>query len=91
MPVAVLGAEESWPLATKLGIHWFGSPYLPVPVWPVPLPTHYRIHYGAPIYLHHTASDADDPAVVAAAAARARSALERQLEDLRMVRRGVFR
>ncbi len=93
VPVALLGAEESWPLATKLGMRWFGSPYLPVPAWPLPLPTHYRILYGKPIYLHrdHAVSDADDPDVVAAAAARVRDVLEHQIEDLRMVRRGLFR
>lgn len=93
VPVAIVGAEESWPLATKLGVHWFGTPYLPVPAWPLPLPAHYHIQYGPPIYLDrgHGARDADDPAIVAAAAARVRTALERQIEDLRMVRRGVFR
>jgi len=93
VPVAIVGAEESWPLAAKLGMRWLGIPYLPIPAWPLPLPTHYRIHYGAPIHLdrdHHPA-DADDPAIVAAAAARARGMIERQIEDLRMARRGIFR
>jgi 1-acyl-sn-glycerol-3-phosphate acyltransferase len=93
VPVAIIGPEESWPLATKLAVHWFGSPYLPLPAWPLPLPTHYHILYGAPIYLHleHTAADAHDPDFVAAAAARVHDVLARQIEDARMVRRGLFR
>lgn len=93
VPVAILGAEESWPLATKLGLRWFGAPYLPIPAWPLPLPVHYHMYYGAPIHLDsdHVAADADDPEIVAAAAARVRCVLERQIEDLRMVRRGLFR
>jgi len=91
VPVAILGAEESWPLMTKLGLHWFGAPYVPVPAWPVPLPTHYRIQYGTPILLGDDARDADDPEIVAAGAARVRAVIERQLQDLRMARRGIFR
>jgi 1-acyl-sn-glycerol-3-phosphate acyltransferase len=91
IPVAILGAEESWPLAAKLGIHWFGAPYLPIPAWPVPLPAHYHIQYGSPIELDPVADHADDPALVAAAAARVRTAVERQINDLRMARRGIFR
>lgn len=92
IPVAIVGAEESWPLAGNLGWHWLGIPYLPIPAWPLPLPTHYRIHYGVPIRLDrdHPTPDADDPVIVAAAAARARAMLERQIEDLRMARRGVL-
>ena len=93
VPVAMVGAEESWPLAIKLGIRWFGTPYLPIPAWPLPLPAHYRIYYGAPIHLDHghVATDADDPAIVAAASVRVREVLEGLIRDLRMCRRGVFR
>jgi len=93
VPVAIVGSEESWPLAAKLGMRWFGAPYLPIPAWPLPLPTHYFIHYGAPFHFHfdHVTADADDPAIVATAAARIRAVVEHQLENLRMARRGVFR
>ena len=94
VPVAVLGAEESWPLAAKLrGVRAFGAPYWPIPLSPLPLPAHYHIRYGAPIELHHdrVASDADDPAIVAAAAAEVRTALERSIDDARIARRGIFR
>lgn len=39
VPVAIIGAEESWPLLGKLrGLRAFGAPYLPIPATPVPLP-----------------------------------------------------
>ena len=40
---AIVGAEESWPLLGKLRAHVFGSPYLPIPATPIPLPVRYRI------------------------------------------------
>jgi len=93
IPAAILGAEESWPLAGKLGLHWFGAPYVPIPAWPLPLPAHYQIRYGSPIHLDAPAGQVDDPARTAAtaAAARVRSVVERQLDDMRMARRGIFR
>ena len=92
VPVAIVGAEESWPVGVKLGVRWFGAPYVPLPAWPLPLPAHFHIAYGAPIELHrdHVAADADDPAIVSAAAARVREVVEIQLDDLRTARRGVF-
>ncbi|MBV8762908.1 MAG: acyltransferase family protein [Deltaproteobacteria bacterium] len=94
LPVAILGAEESWPLAAKtLRVRPFGAPYWPIPYVPLPLPTHYRIQYGAPIQLDrdHVAADADDPHVVAAAAERVRAALQQLVTDQRNARRGWFR
>ena len=79
VPVAIIGAEESWPIAVKLrGVHAFGAPYLPIPASPVPLPVHYRIHYGAPVVLHDDLPPhaADDPEVLARAAGRTRAAVE---------------
>lgn len=92
VPVAIVGAEESWPLATKLAIRVFGSPYLPVPATPVPLPAHYHIRYGEPIFLAGGAHRAiDDPDIIANAATRVQVALERLLDDTLRARRGVFR
>jgi 1-acyl-sn-glycerol-3-phosphate acyltransferase len=93
VPVAIVGAEESWPLATKLHLRWFDSPYLPIPAWPLPLPTHYRLRYGPAIDLgrDHVAADADDPAIVHDAAARVRDTVEQMLDELRRSRHGVFR
>lgn len=43
IPAAIVGAEESWPLALRLPVRAFGSPYLPVPMSPVPLPARFFI------------------------------------------------
>ena len=91
VPVAILGAEESWPVVTKLGIRAFGAPYLPIPLCPLPLPVHYEIRYGTPIRHALSPSDADDPEAVAALAQQTCTALEQQIADARIVRRGVFR
>jgi 1-acyl-sn-glycerol-3-phosphate acyltransferase len=94
VPAAIVGSEESWPLAMKLPtLHAFGAPYLPIPLVPLPLPARYRIIYGAPLQLDRGLApcDADDPAIVAARADEVRRALQRLLDDARVVRRGVFR
>jgi len=91
VPAAVIGAEESWPVVTRVrGFHGFGAPFLPVPLSPLPLPVQHRIRYGAPIELHRDfpPDAADDPAVVAAAAARIRAAVEALIADERAARRG---
>jgi len=78
VPVAIIGAEESWPLLGRIdGVRAFGAPYLPIPVSPVPLPVRFHLHYGAPLELHHDlpVGAADDPRVVAAAAGRVRDAM----------------
>lgn len=82
VPVAIVGAEESWSLAWRLPVHAFGVPYLPVPRSPVPLPVRFRVRYGAPIELHrdHAPAAADDPAVVEGAARRTRDAVRGLLE-----------
>jgi 1-acyl-sn-glycerol-3-phosphate acyltransferase len=92
LPVALLGAEESWPLLGKVPlVRAFGAPYVPVPASPVPLPTHFHIRYGAPMRLGETAADAEDPGIVTSAATDVRLALEHLIADARDARRGVFR
>jgi 1-acyl-sn-glycerol-3-phosphate acyltransferase len=94
IPVAVIGAEESWPVIAKLrGVHVFGAPYLPIPASPVPLPAHYHIRYGAPLHLDHgrVVADAADPEIVAAAALQVRAALDQLVGETRRARHGVFR
>ena len=91
VPVAILGAEESWPIAFRVrGLHPFGAPYLPVPASPVPLPVRYHIHYGAPLALHDGLAPgaADDPAVVADAARRVREAVAKLIHEGLQDRRG---
>ena len=92
VPVAVVGAEESWPLLGKLhGIHSFHIPYIPIPATPLPLPTRYHIRYGAAMVLGHAADDADDPDRVASAARDVRIRLEDLLADTLRERAGVWR
>jgi 1-acyl-sn-glycerol-3-phosphate acyltransferase len=91
VPVAIIGAEESWPLLTKLGSRAFGVPYVPIPMAPLPLPVRYHIRYGAPIEPPQRAADADDPGVVQRLAADARRAVERLLATGLASRPGVFR
>jgi 1-acyl-sn-glycerol-3-phosphate acyltransferase len=92
VPVAIVGAEESWPIAVKIPAHPFGAPYLPVPASPLPLPVRYHIRYGEPLALHAgLAGDAaDDPELVAAAALRTRAALQDLLASALAARKGVF-
>jgi 1-acyl-sn-glycerol-3-phosphate acyltransferase len=93
VPVAIIGAEEAWPLLGKLRLHVFGSPYLPIPASPLPLPVRVHLRYGAPLELHRgcTPADAADPEIVAAAAANTRRALEQLVDDGLRARGGVFR
>jgi 1-acyl-sn-glycerol-3-phosphate acyltransferase len=92
VPVAIVGAEESWPLLAKLrGIRAFGVPFLPIPASPIPLPVHYHIRYGTPIRFDHAPSDANDPGIVTSAAIDVRVAVQALLEATLEARRGVFR
>lgn len=90
VPVAIIGAEESWPLAVRLGVRLFGAPYLPLPVTPLPMPVRIDLHYGEPLALHELGfTDPDDPAVTAAAAARTRAAVEALIATARAARRAA--
>jgi 1-acyl-sn-glycerol-3-phosphate acyltransferase len=93
IPVAIVGAEEQWPQIGRISsFHLFGAPYLPIPASPVPLPVHYRIHYGAPIDLRAQCGGGPDLSAetVARAAAMTRAALEKLLGEALSARRGVF-
>lgn len=94
VPVAIVGAEESWPVAVRLrALRAFGAPYVPIPASPLPLPARYHLRYGAPIDLAHGRldRDADDPEIVAEGAERVRAALEVLLERTLAARTRVFR
>lgn len=93
LPVGIIGAEEQWPLLGRInGIHAFGSPYLPIPASPVPLPVRYHIHYGEPLVLHEDFGDdaAEDPEQVKRAAERVRERVQALLEKGLKERTGVF-
>lgn len=88
IPAAVVGAEESWPMAKKLaGVRWFGAPYIPIPASPVPLPIKIYIRYGQPIRFDRLAAEADDPAIAAHEAGHVRATLEQLIEDTLAERR----
>ena len=98
VPAAVVGAEEQMPQVLRL--EWLGrllgTPYVPVPLTPVPLPVRYHLRYGAPLLLHEELGApgpeaADLPELVERAAARVRAAVEALLRDALAERRGVFR
>lgn len=92
VPVAIVGAEEAWPVAVRLPLHVFGAPYLPVPATPLPLPVRLRLRYGAALALHALppGPDLDDePAALEAAARRTRAALQQLLEDTLAERRAA--
>ncbi len=92
IPVAIIGAEEQWPLLTRIdGVSLFGAPYLPVPMVPFPLPVRYHIHYGEPILFDETPEAADDPDVVERAALRVKRAVQQLIETGLAQREGVFR
>jgi 1-acyl-sn-glycerol-3-phosphate acyltransferase len=92
VPVAVVGAEESWPVLAKLhGVHAFHIPYVPIPATPIPLPSHYHIRYGAPMELGQVPDDADDPDLVASAALDVRIAVEDLLAIALRERAGIWR
>ncbi len=94
VPVGIVGAEEQMPqLARIRAPKGTPIPYIPVPATLVPLPVRYHIHYGAPIPVHedYTPDQADDPSVVAEAAARVKAAVQGLLEKGLAERKGIFR
>jgi 1-acyl-sn-glycerol-3-phosphate acyltransferase len=92
IPIAIIGAEESWPLVAKIrALRLFGAPYLPIPASPIPLPARYHIRYGPPLGGDRDPSEAADPQVVQAVADAARTEVERLIERGLAERHGVFR
>lgn len=89
VPVAIVGVEESWPLLAKLPARIFKA--LPIPATPLPLPTRYHIRYGTPCMLAEKPADADNPVLVAAAAAKVRGEVESLVARMVATRQGVFR
>lgn len=94
VPVAVVGAEEALPLLGR--ITWFaksvGIPYVPVtPTFPwlgpaglLPLPSKWRIQFGAPIDLDAYGPDAaDDRLLVGRLAEQVRATVQAMVDELR--------
>jgi 1-acyl-sn-glycerol-3-phosphate acyltransferase len=94
VPTAVIGAEEAWPLIARIDrFHWFGAPFLPIPLVPLPLPVRCHVHYGEPIALHerYSTADADDPDATSAAADIVKQAVAALIARGRQQRKGLFR
>jgi 1-acyl-sn-glycerol-3-phosphate acyltransferase len=99
IPVAIVGAEEATPMLARFS--WlaraFGMPHLPItPLFPLlgpagllPLPSKWRVRFGAPIDLGSEggAADADDRLLVARCADAIRDKVQTMIDDL-LVERG---
>jgi 1-acyl-sn-glycerol-3-phosphate acyltransferase len=100
VPVAVVGAEEIYPLVGRLkGIgKLMGAPYLPVtPFFPllgplglIPLPTKWQIRFGKPIVLETAASLRLDGTAVRAMAEQVRRRVQTMVRGLLRERDSVF-
>jgi 1-acyl-sn-glycerol-3-phosphate acyltransferase len=102
VPIAIVGAEEIHPLLGSVG--WpaklVGLPYLPLtPTFPwlgilglVPLPSKWRIRFGAPIDLdrRHRGADPEDRALVDRITEDVRERIQDMLDEMVRDRRSVF-
>jgi 1-acyl-sn-glycerol-3-phosphate acyltransferase len=92
IPVAIVGAEESYPMLgnVKSIARLFGLPYFPItPTFPwlgplglVPLPSKWLIEFGKPIETSHLVDDVDDPLVVFNLADQVRETIQQSLYEL---------
>ncbi|HSN75645.1 MAG TPA: lysophospholipid acyltransferase family protein [Anaerolineae bacterium] len=101
IPVAVVGAEEIYPVIGKVEplARLLGLPFFPLtPTWPwtgplglAPLPTKWFIDIGQPIHLDgHDARAAANPSVVARLTDQVRTTIQRMLLERLARRRSVF-
>jgi 1-acyl-sn-glycerol-3-phosphate acyltransferase len=92
VPVAVVGAEEQAPALANLETlaRLLAVPSLPITptIVPLPLPTRYRIHFGAP--LRFTGSPDDEDAVVGQKVDQVKQAIRSLLDEGRKQRAHVF-
>jgi 1-acyl-sn-glycerol-3-phosphate acyltransferase len=100
VPCAVVGSEEIYPklgeapLVGKL----LGAPFFPItPTFPllgplglVPLPSRWRIEFGAPIVLDHPPEAAEDRALVLEASDAVRDRIQGMVYDNLIQRAGAF-
>ncbi|MEO7804637.1 MAG: lysophospholipid acyltransferase family protein [Actinomycetota bacterium] len=101
VPVAIVGAEEIYPMIANLKplARLFGFPYFPItPFFPalgalgmIPLPSKWMIEYGEPISTEDYAPDAfEDTMVVFDLTDRVRDAVQQMLTRNLAARKGVF-
>jgi 1-acyl-sn-glycerol-3-phosphate acyltransferase len=90
IPVAVIGAEETNPMLLRIEYlsHVMGIPYIPVtPTFPllgplglIPLPTKWKIIFGAPVAFDYGAEAADDEMLVGRLAEEIRGEIQAMLD-----------
>ncbi|HWL66146.1 MAG TPA: lysophospholipid acyltransferase family protein [Actinomycetota bacterium] len=101
IPVAIVGAEEAYPMIAnaKLIAKAFGFPYFPItPTFPllgplglIPFPSKWRIEFGDPIPMDDYPEDAaEDAMLVFDLADRVRDTIQQMLYRNLNARRGVF-
>ena len=101
IPVAVVGAEEAFPMIAnaKLIAKAFGLPYFPItPTFPllgpfgmIPLPSKWIIEFGDPISMEEYPDDAaEDPMLVFDLADRVRDTVQQMIYRLLSIRGGAF-
>ena len=100
VPVAVVGAEEIYPLVGRVRAlgKLVGAPYLPVtpffpflgPLGMIPLPSKWMMRFGTPIVFDGTARQSHDGATVRALAEQVRVRIQRMVRALLRRRDGVF-
>ena len=92
VPVAIVGAEEIYPIVANVKplAKVTGLPYVPVtPLFPwlgplgmLPLPSKWLIQFGKPIETATLTEDADDPIVVFNLADQVRETIQQSLHEL---------
>jgi 1-acyl-sn-glycerol-3-phosphate acyltransferase len=92
VPVAIVGAEETYPLLANIKplARLLGLPYFPVtPTFPwlgplglIPLPSKWLIEFCEPIETAHLTEHADDPMVVFNLADQVRETIQQALHEL---------
>jgi len=100
VPVAVVGAEEIYPLVGRVRAFGklVGVPYLPVtpffpllgPLGMIPLPSKWMMRFGTPIVFDGSARHSHDGATVRALAEQVRVRVQRMVRALLRRRDGVF-
>ena len=101
IPVAIVGAEEAYPMIAdaKLLARAFGAPYFPItPTFPllgplglIPYPSKWIIEFGEPVPMDDYPEDAaDDAMLVFDLADRIRDTIQQMLYRNLSRRKGVF-
>jgi 1-acyl-sn-glycerol-3-phosphate acyltransferase len=98
LPVAIVGAEETYPMLANIKplARLLGTPYFPVtPTFPwlgplglIPFPSKWHIDFGKPIETAGTADQADDPLVVFNLADQVRETVQQSINELLAEREG---